>query len=127
MELLSKKREVILEEQDNKCLCGIETWNAKELSLELDHIDGNNRNNTRENLRFLCPNCHSQTKTFRGRNINNICGIKKVPDADLILAIRHSYNVRQVLLKCNLAAKGGNYSRVRNIMFEKNLKFKQKI
>ena len=39
-------------------------WNNKKLILELDHIDGNNTNHSLKNLRFLCPNCHSQTKTF---------------------------------------------------------------
>lgn len=49
-------------------ICGIgEIWNEKELVLELDHIDGNNKNNSLDNLRILCPNCHSQTPTFRGR------------------------------------------------------------
>jgi Zn finger protein HypA/HybF involved in hydrogenase expression len=42
-------------------------WRDKEIKLEVDHIDGDNKNNTIENLRFLCPNCHSQTPTFRGR------------------------------------------------------------
>ena len=51
-------------------LCGIgDIWNGKPLTLQLDHIDGNNKNNTLENLQWLCPNCHSQTKTFAGKNI----------------------------------------------------------
>jgi hypothetical protein len=37
------------------------------LGLEIDHLDGNHSNNTFENLRFLCPNCHSQTSTYAGR------------------------------------------------------------
>lgn len=55
---------------DYKCSeCGIEgMWNGKCLSLQLDHIDGDNKNNLIENLRWLCPNCHSQTKTFAGKN-----------------------------------------------------------
>ena len=40
------------------------TWNNKPLMLQLDHIDGNSDNNNLENLRLLCPNCHSQTETF---------------------------------------------------------------
>lgn len=49
--------------------CGItDEWNGKPITLELDHIDGDNRNHHIENLRILCPNCHSQTPTFRGRN-----------------------------------------------------------
>ena len=47
--------------------CGIHTWQDQPLTLELEHIDGDHRNNSRENLTLLCPNCHSQTKTWRNR------------------------------------------------------------
>jgi len=50
--------------------CSINEWNGKKIVLELDHIDGNKNNNLLENLRILCPNCHSQTPTFRGRKVN---------------------------------------------------------
>lgn len=39
-------------------------WNDKDLSLEVDHIDGDWKNNLPENLRFLCPNCHTQTENY---------------------------------------------------------------
>lgn len=52
-----------------KCaICGATEWNGKTLSLELDHINGINNDNRLENLRFLCPNCHSQTSTYGSRN-----------------------------------------------------------
>ncbi|WP_052867062.1 HNH endonuclease signature motif containing protein [Streptomyces niger] len=50
-------------------LCGTGMlWRGCPLPLEVDHIDGNWRNNRLENLRLLCPNCHSTTDSYRGRN-----------------------------------------------------------
>lgn len=49
----------------SECNCPPE-WNNKILNLQLDHINGDTFDNTLENLRFLCPNCHSQTATFGG-------------------------------------------------------------
>ena len=47
----------------------IDTYNGKPIVLQLDHINGNNKDNRLLNLRFLCPMCHSQTETFTGKNI----------------------------------------------------------
>lgn len=64
------------------CECKNEgTHNDKPLVLQIDHIDGDNKNNSLDNLRYMCPNCHSQTPTFTGRNQkkdpnkkeNNVC------------------------------------------------------
>lgn len=49
--------------------CGLSgEWNSKPIVLQIDHKDGDAANNVRENLRFLCPNCHSQTETFGVKN-----------------------------------------------------------
>lgn len=51
--------------------CGISEWHGKPISLELHHINGNHYDNRLENLVLLCPNCHSQTSNFRGKNSND--------------------------------------------------------
>lgn len=64
-----KKYFLQFSKQKYQCLiCGISEWCNQKLVLELDHINGNNCDNRLENLRLLCPNCHSQTSNFRGRN-----------------------------------------------------------
>lgn len=48
--------------------CGIDSWREAPLALQLHHINGNRHDNRLENLALLCPNCHSQTDTWAGRN-----------------------------------------------------------
>ncbi|MFL5823858.1 MAG: HNH endonuclease [Solirubrobacteraceae bacterium] len=51
--------------------CGLTEWREKPLSLELHHVNGDGLDNRLENLELLCPNCHSQTSTWGGRNRGN--------------------------------------------------------
>lgn len=54
---------------DEKCgSCGLTEWLDQPIALQLDHIDGDSSNHLRDNLRLLCPNCHSQTNTYCGKN-----------------------------------------------------------
>lgn len=55
-----------LKERDGlKCsICNLYEWCGDKIPLDIDHIDGDFRNNFPDNLRFLCPNCHRQTPTW---------------------------------------------------------------
>jgi Zn finger protein HypA/HybF involved in hydrogenase expression len=101
--------------------CGLSEWLKGELVLELDHIDGDNKNNEIFNLRFLCPNCHSQTKTYRGRRINT--GKTKVTDEQIIESLKEQNgSVRKALISLGLNVRPYNYIRANTIkkMMSKN-------
>ncbi|MBQ4060579.1 MAG: HNH endonuclease [Bacilli bacterium] len=71
---ISRLKERLVKEGklEYKCaICGnTGEWNKKILILQLDHINGKHNDHRLINLRFLCPNCHSQTENFSGRNKN---------------------------------------------------------
>jgi 5-methylcytosine-specific restriction endonuclease McrA len=65
-------RRALAETYGSKCsVCGIDKHNGKEITLEVDHKDGDHTNNFIKNLRLICPNCHSQTPTYKNRNKGN--------------------------------------------------------
>ena len=65
-----KQRLVNEGKMEYKCQkCGISEWLGNPLTLQLDHINGVNNDHRLTNLRFLCPNCHSQTDTYAGKNM----------------------------------------------------------
>lgn len=55
--------------KENKCeKCGTDKWNNKDIQCQLEHVDGDKTNHRLLNLEILCPNCHSQTETYCGKN-----------------------------------------------------------
>lgn len=70
----SSQRKYLSESKGYSCeLCSVgDQWNGKPITLQVDHIDGNPDNNYPSNLRLLCPNCHSQTPTYKGGNKKNL-------------------------------------------------------
>lgn len=114
-----KLRERILYEQNCKCnRCGLSDWLGQTISLELEHKDGNHHNNQRDNLEMLCPNCHSLTLTWRGRNKQNDNRLKITDERLLETLIINDWNMRQALIELGLAAKGGNYKRCHKLKRE---------
>ncbi len=94
-------------------ICHNFEWLGKKLSLHLDHINGIHNDNRLDNLRFLCPNCHSQTDTYCRSNIsvNYSTKFKKISDEILIEAMKNNINPKQALEMCNLSG-ASNYNRI---------------
>ena len=113
-------KKLFIEKHGYQCqICSLSTWLENPIILELDHIDGNHTNDAESNLRLLCPNCHSQTDTFRGKNITK--RKECVTDDELLSALHESKNIRQALIKVGLVPKGLNYRRASKLL---NLNYK---
>lgn len=107
-------KQFLILERGHRCEgCNLDQWQEEPIPLELEHIDGDNKNNVKSNLKLLCCNCHALTPTWRGRNVNT--GKIKVDDKTLLTALAESANIRQALQKVGLTPKGGNYVRAKKL------------
>lgn len=110
------KRKRVCIEQNNKCArCGIDSWQGKKIILEYEHKDGNHFNNDRDNVECLCPNCHSLTSTWRGRN-RKCKKQESVNDEEIVNVFIREGNIRKTLIYFGMAAKGDNYAKVKRIL-----------
>jgi 5-methylcytosine-specific restriction endonuclease McrA len=108
--------------------CDITEWKGIKISLELDHIDGDTHNNIRTNLRYLCPNCHSITDTYKGKNRKDLLKDKVVGPKksaigckdDIIRLYKEGNNISQILKQLELNV-GGNYLLIYKILKENNI------
>lgn len=108
------RRLIVIEEQHFKCLeCSIDEWNGKPIVLQIDHIDGDRKNNTRDNLRALCPNCHSQTEDWCTHPANN--QKHKITDEELIEAFDKAGSVGKALAYLGLS-RGSEWRRLTTLI-----------
>ena len=107
---------------DYKCaICGnIGEWNGISLTLQIDHINGIRNDNRKENLRWLCPNCHSQTDTYCGKNKTNK-EIINFTEEEAIEALKATANVNQATKFIGCSQGGANWIRVNNIKNKYNI------
>jgi 5-methylcytosine-specific restriction endonuclease McrA len=113
------RKKIVMEEQEYKCShCELDEWMGLRITLELDHIDGNNKNNVRSNLRCLCPNCHSITDTWK---IGQSKGkkIRKRSDEDIVAAFEKCGSINATLKE--LGYNWGSANTVRKVLFQYKL------
>lgn len=113
-------RKLILKEgRKYECeICGLgSVWQKQSIVLELDHKNGISNDHRPENIRFLCPNCHSQTSNFRGKNRKSS---QYVSDIALLEALTSTSSISKALQKVGLALKGGNYKRCYQLLCKGN-------
>lgn len=91
--------------------CGLSEWFGVPIILELHHEDGNKNNVDDNNLKLLCPNCHSQTDNWRGKNTKN-----QISDEEFLEALLNTPNINQACLKLGIPANQRNYLRARELL-----------
>lgn len=96
--------------------CGMTEWFNRPINLEIHHIDGNHYNNELDNIQLLCPNCHSYTENYCGKNINS--GKTKVEEEDFVRTLEESNNISQALKRLGLSLGSGNYNRANELIIK---------
>lgn len=101
--------------------CGNDgNWQGQILTLQLDHKNGVNNDHRLENLRWLCPNCHSQTETFTGRNQRKKESIA-FTDEQAIEALKNAPNINQATKYIGCSTGGANWTRLNAIKKKFNI------
>jgi len=112
--------------KQHKCEnCNGLEWLGIPIPIELHHINGNPQDNSLENLKILCPNCHAMTHNYRGSNMirKGRKGRTIVSDQQIIEAIQSSYSRREALMKVGLVGYGGNYEKINKIIKNNQVSF----
>lgn len=101
--------------------CGLSEWMGNPIPLEVHHIDGDKLNNVLENLQLLCPNCHTLTPNWGGKNNKNKTPEDYIQDSEIVNRIHSSDSIRQTLLNLGLSDTGANYQRIKQVARQQNI------
>lgn len=86
-------------------------WQSKQLTLQLNHINGNRHDHSLNNLEFLCPNCHCQTDTWGSKNKMK----KQVSDEDITKALLQEPRINQAISNLGLSKSSTTYARFKDM------------
>jgi 5-methylcytosine-specific restriction endonuclease McrA len=115
-------KNALISERGHQCEnCKLTEWMGKPITLEMEHVDADRENNTRENLMLLCPNCHSQTPTWR-RTKTPKWQTRKRTDEEIIEAISTTENIHQALKKLDL--RWGSTGCIVDVMVKYKINFR---
>lgn len=105
-------RDALIKIRGHQCEdCKLSYWKNQLIPLEAHHIDGDKCNNNLNNLKLLCPNCHTLTPNYGTKNKKGIR--KEISDEELINALKSFPSIRQALFSLGMSDAGANYERVR--------------
>lgn len=117
-------KQFLIGERGHQCeCCKLTEWLGKQITLEMEHVDGDSRNNQKENLKLLCPNCHSQTPTWRRAKKKGEFNKQKFSDEVIVETIISSRSLNEVLRKLDL--RYGSASTIVKIMGKYKVDFKE--
>ena len=118
----SPLRKALTDLREHRCeCCGLSEWLGLPINLEVHHEDGDRTNNSLDNLKLLCPDCHSYTPTFTKKGDK-----REKTDDEFVAALMGSPSIRQALIALDLAPSGGNYDRARNLIETYNIEHLKK-
>ena len=109
---LTLKRKLI-EKRGHQCeRCYNTKWLNFPITLELHHKNGNHYDNSEDNLELLCPNCHSYTKNWKGKNHKN----NKISNEVFLQALKNTDNIHQACLMVGITPCQSSYERARKLL-----------
>ena len=112
-------KRALIAKRGHRCeRCGLTEWQGQPIPLQVHHCNGCNQDNDPDNLQLLCPNCHSLTESYCGRNIHIR---EEVSEEKFVQALQQNSSIRQALLALGLSPKGRNYNRAYDLIEKYNI------